>query len=267
MKPLRIYQIDAFASKAFEGNPAAVVPLEEWIEDSLMQSVAAENNLAETVYFVKEADSGYRIRWFTPVAEVKLCGHATLAAAYIMFTELGVKEDVIEFQSLSGKLTVTRINEKLELCFPLQEPSVCKLYEDINAGLKVTPKECLAAEDLIAVFDDPQMVVDMEPDFDVLSRLPYRGLIVTAKAPDSLPGVDFITRFFAPKIGIREDPVTGSAYTQVGPYWANVLGRSTLTAVQMSQRRGTVDLTVDKESQFVRIRGNAVLFMKGEICL
>ena len=255
---LRIYYIDAFAQKLFEGNPAAVVPLSKWLPDDVMQSVAAENNLSETTFFVETNDK-YYIRWFTPVEEVKLCGHATLAAAYVLFHELGYSQEVVRFESLSGELYVTKEGKSITLNFPAQPPYKCATPREIVEGLGVEPIDMLKNEDYLVVLRDENDVETLEPLFDTLRQVPLRGIIVTAKSKQ----YDFVVRFFAPKLGVDEDPVTGSAFTQLAPYWAKILGKRQLSARQISSRGGNVacEITGDR----VLISGFAVKYMEGQL--
>ena len=255
---LSIYQIDAFAEKAFEGNPAAVVPLEEWLPDSVMQSIAEENNLSETAFFVP-SESGFHIRWFTPATEVDLCGHATLASAYVLFSILGRKEDTLSFESRSGLLKVTKAGELLTLDFPAQPPVQCITPALLSTGLGKEPVVCLECEDYVAVFENEEDVFQIAPDQEALMQLDLRGVIATAPSTE----FDFIVRFFAPKYGIPEDPVTGSAYTQLAPYWSDRLGKPTLRAKQVSRRSGR--LLCETRNDRVLISGNAITYMQGSI--
>ncbi len=255
---ISIYQIDAFANKVFEGNPAAVCPLDEWLSDEVMQSIAQENNLSETAFFVKTT-AGFHIRWFTPVAEVDLCGHATLAAAYVLFNNLGFKEKTIIFESKSGILEVTKNNDMLTMNFPSQPPEQCLCPQEITNAFPVTPLECLKAEDYIVVFEDEQDVCNISPDYSELYKLDLRGVIITSASKQ----YDFVVRFFAPKYGIKEDPVTGSAYTQLVPYWARKLEKIDFHAKQLSKRGGHV--YCQYEGDRVSISGKAVEYMRGNI--
>jgi len=255
---LDIYQIDAFAEKQFEGNPAAVVPLDEWLADSLMQAIAEENNLAETAFFV-ESGKGFEIRWFTPSSEVKLCGHATLASAYVLFNNLGYDESSVSFKSLSGELRVTKTGDLLTLDFPAQPPEVCKTSALLVEGLGQAPTECLQHDDYIAVFENEEDVLAITPDHEVLKRLDLRGVIATAPSNE----FDFVARFFGPNVGINEDPVTGSAYTQLMPYWSERLANKQLHAKQVSRRGGK--LLCELKGDRVLISGSAVAYMKGVI--
>ena len=255
---LSLYQIDAFASKLFEGNPAAVVPLDEWLPDKTMQSIAEENNLSETAFFVPK-DNGFHIRWFTPKGEVDLCGHATLATAYVLFDSLGYKRDKIEFDSRSGLLLVTKDNERIVLDFPAQPPVLCDIPKEIGKAFDIGPIECLKSEDYIVVFEREIDIESAKPDFDQLFKLDLRGVIITAKSSR----YDFIARFFAPKYGIPEDPVTGSAYTQLAPYWASKTGLKRFRVKQVSSRGG--ELTCELVDDRVFISGKAIKYLEGKI--
>lgn len=255
---LTIYQIDAFASKPFEGNPAAVCPLNEWLPDELLQSIASENNLSETAYFVKNSTS-YHVRWFTPAHEVDLCGHATLASAYVIFNILGNNENVILFESKSGLLTVKRNNNLLEMDFPSQPPVNCEIPQQILEAFDESPVECLQSEDYIIVFENEEAVLNANPKLSLLSELDLRGVAITSKSDK----YDFITRFFAPKYGINEDPVTGSAFTQLIPYWANKLNKQSLSAKQVSKRGGEIECVYSGDR--VLISGKAAKYMAGTI--
>jgi len=255
---LTLYQIDAFANKTFEGNPAAICPLKEWLPDELMQSIATENNLSETAYFVK-SNNGYHIRWFTPAHEVDLCGHATLASAYVIFQILGHKENNIQFECKSGLLTVRRDNDWLEMNFPSQSPVKCSPPQQILNAFDETPIECLKSEDYIVVFENEKSVLNAKPNLTILSELDLRGVAITSASTK----YDFITRFFAPNYGINEDPVTGSAFTQLIPYWANKLNKNSFNAKQVSKRGGEVACIYSGER--VLISGKAVKYMVGTI--
>jgi len=256
---LPVYIVDAFTDKLFGGNSAAVCPLEYWLDDQLMQSLAAENKLSETVFFVKN-DGHYDIRWFTPATEVKLCGHATLASAHILFTELGVTDDKIEFNSLSGLLKVVRnADGKIQLDFPANRPEKTNeipggLFESL--GIKNAP--VYKSFDYMVVLPTQADVEKLNPDFKTLAEIKARGVIVTARGNEA----DFISRCFYPQCGIDEDPVTGSAHTITAPYWAGQLGKAKLKAIQVSKRRGYLDceLVADR----VLMSGEAVTYMKGE---
>ncbi len=257
---ISLYQIDAFASELFEGNPAAVCPLVDWLPDEVMQSIASENNLSETAFFIPKGN-GYHIRWFTPTSEVDLCGHATLASAYVVFNILGYQKDRIAFDSRSGILTVARDNEWLIMDFPCQAPVVCDIPEAIIQAFNIRPVECLKSEDLIVVFGGEKDVESANPDFERLKKLDLRGVIITAASNR----YDFVARFFAPKYGIPEDPVTGSAYTQLAPYWESKMGPKRFRVKQVSFRGG--ELTCEVVGNRVYISGKAVKYMEGEIVI
>jgi PhzF family phenazine biosynthesis protein len=251
-----LFQVDAFARRALEGNPAAVCPLEAWLPDETMQAIAAENNLSETAFFVPEGD-GYAIRWFTPEVEVELCGHATLASAFVVFNELGFAGETVVFDSRSGPLPVTRDGDRLTLDFPAQPPEPCPSPPEVGTAFGTPPVECLQSADLLVVFDDAATVRSAQPDTGLLGRLPARGIIITAADEE----YDFVARFFAPAVGVPEDPVTGSAYTQLAPYWASRTGKTRFRAKQVSKRGGEVacELAGDR----VLITGTAIRTVKG----
>jgi len=255
---IRQFVVDAFASKTFEGNPAAVCPLEYWLEEPLLQSIAYENNLSETAFFVK-APSGYELRWFTPVAEVALCGHATLASAHVLFEHLGFDIQTIHFLTRSGELLVTKNNDLLEMVFPGSQPKLCVPPKELEIGLGGNPTEFFAAEDYLVVYPNEQAIKNLAPDMNMLTKVDLRGIIITAPGESC----DFVSRFFAPKLGVPEDPVTGSAHCQLAPYWAKRLGKNELQAIQVSKRRGHIFCTVDGEK--VVLSGRAVTFLQGEI--
>ena len=265
---MQIYQVDAFAGRVFQGNPAAVVPLTEWLPDTLMQSIAMENNLAETAFFVP-ADKGFLIRWFTPTVEVDLCGHATLAAGHVLFEHLGHPGGSILFHTLcAGDLQVLRGAEpgRYTLNFPETPPeavepdSVDILFE----GLHISPAPVLKGPyDYLVVLDSREMLEALRPDFKKLSGAPGRGIVVTA--PGEEEGIDFVSRGFFPQSGIDEDPVTGSAHSMLVPYWASRLGKNRLSAIQLSARRGYLDCRMDRGR--VYMTGSAHTFLKGEIVI
>ena len=255
---IRIFQVDAFTNKVFGGNPAAVCPMGKWPDDNLMQRIAAENNLSETAFFVKENDK-YRIRWFTPLAEVSLCGHATLASAHVLFHHLGVDQKEITFLSKSGMLTVSREDEMLVLNFPVGEFHKIGTPPVLTEALGLKPLETYKGAKYLALLESEAQVLEVKPDMDKLRQLDAEGLIVTAKGEI----VDFVSRFFAPRLGINEDPVTGSAHTLLIPFWAEKYGKNKLTALQLSERKGEVIGRMKKDR--VELIGTAVTFMKGEI--
>ncbi|MBL8702282.1 MAG: PhzF family phenazine biosynthesis protein [Alphaproteobacteria bacterium] len=256
---LPIYQVDAFADRRFAGNPAAVVPLDAWLPDATLLAIAAENNLSETAFFVREG-ARHRLRWFTPATEVDLCGHATLATAHVMYTRLGAAPARIEFESRSGVLAVDRDGDRIVLDFPAQAVAPATVTSDMTAALGAAPVEALAnAQFLVAVLDSAARVRELAPDLGRLRRLAAYGVTVTAPGEDC----DFVSRHFAPNRGIDEDPVTGSAHCRLMPYWAKRLGRTSLVARQLSRRGGTLwcELAVGR----VRIAGHAVTYLEGAI--
>jgi PhzF family phenazine biosynthesis protein len=264
--PQKLYQIDAFADKVFSGNPAAVCPLEEWLSDEILQKIAMENNLAETAFYVKKSNNQqYELRWFTPTVEVDLCGHATLAAAYVLFNHENQdsEEKIIRFYSpRSGELTVTKNGELLTLNFPADVPEPVALTEEITAGFDIKPKLAFKGRtDYLLVFEKEEEISKLTPDFDKIFRLNARGVIVTAKGEN----VDFVSRFFGPQVGVNEDPVTGSAHTTLTPYWSKELGKTELTAMQLSSRKGF--LKCKNLGERIEISGKAKLYLKGEIFL
>jgi len=251
------FEVDAFASKLFRGNPAGICPLEKWLDDALMQNIAAENNLSETAFFVPRGED-YDLRWFTPTTEVDLCGHATLAAAFIVFSELGFRDDAVRFHSRSGPLTVFRSGDLLTLDFPSRPPKPCQTLEALTHGLGKKPVEILKARDYFALFADAEDIRSLQPDFGVLGTLDEK-VIVTAPGKDC----DFVSRFFAPTAGVNEDPVTGSAHCTLIPYWSQRLGKKKLFARQLSKRGG--ELFCEDAGERVKIGGKAVLYSRGEI--
>jgi len=255
---LNIYQIDAFARRVFEGNPAAVCPLKEWISDETMQKIAAENNLSETAFFIKENDT-FHIRWFTPVNEVNMCGHATLASAYVIFECLNYENKEIIFNSKSGILKVYKKNDRYKMDFPVQKIEKCKVLDIMLKAFNIKPLECYKSMDYILVFENEKDILNIKPDFELLKLLDKRGVIITAKSKK----YDFVTRFFAPKLGINEDPVTGSAFTQLVPYWSKILNKCNLTAKQLSQKGGEVFCSLKNDR--VEIAGYAVKYMEGSL--
>jgi PhzF family phenazine biosynthesis protein len=253
-----IFQIDAFAGKVFSGNPAAVCPLKEWLEERTMQHIARENNLSETAFFVPE-DNGFAIRWFTPLAEVDLCGHATLATAFVIFTEMDKTRPDVIFTSKSGPLAVKRTKDMLSMNFPSQPPEPCDPPRELLDGLKVKPVRVLKSADYFVVYDREEDIRDLSPHMDLLKKIDLRGVIVTAPGSSS----DFVSRFFAPKLGIDEDPVTGSAHCALIPYWRGRLGKKDLHALQLSVRGG--ELFCTHEGERVTISGHAVKYMEGTV--
>lgn len=258
---LPIYQVDAFASKLFSGNPAAVVPLDNWLDDETMQKIAAENNLAETAFFVKENEN-YHIRWMTPIKEVNLCGHATLASAYVIFNFIDREIGKINFTSRSGILTVEKDGDYLTLDFPSNNPQPVNRPEMLSKCFDREPIEILeGGEYLFLVFDSEDYIRNLKPNFDLLKQLHPIHMIVTARGRE----VDFVSRMFAPNLGINEDPVTGSAHTVLTPYWSEKLGKQKLIAHQLSERGG--ELVCQNLDKRVKISGQAVLYLTGNIFL
>lgn len=258
---LAIYQVDAFAEKVFEGNPAAVCPLEAWLDDELLQNIAEANNLSETAFFVPY-DGRFQLRWFTPVEEVDLCGHATLAAAYVIFKHFGYATSTIEFDTRSGKLFVEQSAEGLRMDFPASMPTPVFAPQTLTDGLGgLAPQATLAAFDYVVVLHSEEEVRSLKPDFSAWMGLDLRGVVVTAPGKD----VDFVSRCFFPKLRVNEDPVTGSAHCEMAPYWGERLGLKHMRARQLSKRSGFVacDLVKDR----VILTGKVVEFMQGRITL
>jgi PhzF family phenazine biosynthesis protein len=259
---LRLYQVDAFADRLFSGNPAAVCPLDEaWLPDAVMQQVAAENNLAETAFYIRSG-SGHAIRWFTPACEVDLCGHATLATGYVVFTYDGCKDGSVEFASKSGLLRVRKDGDLLVLDFPADAVHAAEASELLVEAIGREPAECHKGKtDYLLVYESEADVAALSPDFGDLAMVPARGVIVTA------PGttVDFVSRFFGPQVGVNEDPVTGSAHTTLTPYWAKRLGKTELSARQLSKRGGSLRCRLAGDR--VEIAGRAVPYLEGTITI
>ncbi len=254
-----LYQIDAFAERPFEGNPAAVCPISRWLDDVLMQSIAAENNLSETAFFVKTGPASADLRWFTPRVEVDLCGHATLASAHVWFEHMGHAGTQVTFRTRSGALRVRRARHGLRMDFPALVTTPCEVPAALCAELAAQPTQVLRGTDLIAVFDHERQVRAISPDFAALADLGARGVVVTAPGQ----GCDFVSRCFYPALGVDEDPVTGSAHCALTPYWASRLGRGRLSARQLSSRGGAMHCEVRGER--VLLDGSAVDYLVGEI--
>ncbi len=254
----KIYQIDAFATKTFEGNPAMICPMESWLSDELMQQIAEENNLSETAFFVKE-DEVYYLRWFTPTSEVDMCGHATLASAYVLFECIGYKGKEIFFSTKSGILKVWKEENRYVMDFPIQAIKPCDISEQIEKAFGVKPIATFASMDYIVVFENEEDIYSAKPNLVLLKELDLRGVCICAKSKK----YDFVTRFFAPKYGIDEDPVTGSAFTQLVSYWADELGKNVLSAKQVSVRGGEVYCVVKGDR--LEISGEAVKYLEGII--
>ena len=257
---LTVYQIDAFAEKVFEGNPAAVIPLDdEWLSDETMQKLAMENNLSETAFFIKK-DNCYHIRWFTPEAEVDLCGHATLATSHVMFQHLNIATDQICFHSRSGKLSVKKEGDLLVLNFPASKVEAKYIPSVLKTAFGIHPQECYKGrDDLMLIFKSESDIENLNPDFSKMLESTARGIICTAKSEK----YDFVSRFFAPSVGVNEDPVTGSAHTMLIPYWSKQLNKPNLKAKQISKRGGI--LHCKQVGDRVEIGGKAVTYLVGTI--
>ena len=254
-----LYQIDAFANGPFSGNPAAVCPLDDWLSDAVMQAIAAENNLSETAFFVAYGEA-WSLRWFTPTIEVDLCGHATLASAYAIFRFLKPGASRATFRTRkAGELVVERAGELLALDLPARPAIPCAPPPGLAAALGAAPATLLAARDYLAIYNEPDQIAALSPDFAALAKLD-RAVIVTAPGDG---GPDFVSRFFAPIYGIDEDPVTGSAHCTLVPYWAERLGKDKLAARQLSRRGGS--LICEQRGERVVIAGRAVLYLSGTI--
>ena len=254
-----IYQVDAFTSEIFKGNPAAVCPLKNWLPDKIMQEIAKENNLSETAFFINK-NNIFDIRWFTPVSELDLAGHPTLATAHVIIKELNFQLDKIIFKTEIGDtLTVTKENNLFIMNFPSRPPKLDKNIEAVSEALGKKPLELFRNRDAVAVFKNEEDIKSMTPSMDKLKKLDYPAVIVTA------PGekVDFVSRNFAPKLGIPEDPVTGSAHCELIPYWSKILNKKELLANQISERGGKLYCTHNEDR--VTIGGEAVTFLRGEI--
>jgi len=257
---LPVYIADAFTHNLFGGNPAAVCPLTDWLPGDLMQQIAAENNLSETVFFVPQEDETFAIRWFTPTVEVKLCGHATLAAAHIMYSELGYNKEEIIFHSASGKLVITKVGDNsIQLDFPANVgEEVTDVPEGLFEGLRIAKAPVFKTSfDYMVVLPSQQAIEDLQPNFSELAKVKARGVICTAKGEES----DVVARCFYPQSGIDEDPVTGSAHTIIIPYWAKQLGKKDLTSIQLSKRKGYLDCELKGDR--VLMRGEVVTYLKG----
>jgi len=255
-----LYQIDAFTSALFKGNPAAVCPLDDWLEDKTLQAIAAENNLSETAFFISRGDH-YDLRWFTPKVEVDLCGHATLASAHVIFHFIDPSATIVRFQTRSGLLTVEREDDLLAMKFPSRPGTPVQCPDGLIQGLGIEPDEVLFSRDYLAVFSSEETVKSIQPDMNELMRLDGLGVIVTAPGH----GADFVSRFFAPKAGVPEDPVTGSAHCTLIPYWAQRLEKKELRALQLSERGG--ELFCTDLGEVVKIAGHAVAYFEGFITL
>lgn len=262
MQNLLIYQVDAFTSTLFGGNPAAVVPLAHYLPDSLMQQIAAENNLSETAFVVARGEGDFHIRWFTPTNEVRLCGHATLAAAHVLFAAASKQLDSIQFFTQeAGQLSVKRLGaNRYAMDFPLDRVRAATMPRTLVNALRTSPLKVAAGQDdLLVVLSSAEEVKRLRPQFDLLAKIKRRGVIVTAAGK----GCDFVSRCFYPRLGIQEDPVTGSAHTLLAAYWSEQLHKTSLSARQLSQRGGSLQCEVAGDR--VTLIGEAVLYMSGEI--
>jgi len=259
---IKIYQVDAFSNKLFSGNPAAVCMLNNWLDADIMQKIAEENNLSETAFIVKK-NRNYEIRWFTPEVEVDLCGHATLASAHVLFEFYNPKKTKITFiNPHSGFLMVKKEEEYLILDFPVGEFQKTSTHPELIKGLGKKPIESYKGKtDYMFVYPKQEDIEKINPDFQIIAKSDVRGIIVTAKGND----VDFVSRFFAPKCGINEDPVTGSAHTILTPYWTKCLKKQQLVALQLSKRKGILKCKLDNDR--VKIAGMAKTYFVGEISI
>jgi len=257
---MKLFQVDAFAETVFSGNPAAVVPLDQWPDDSVMQNIAMENNLAETAFIISQGEV-FHIRWFTPAVEVDLCGHATLATAHVLFNHLGYPGEVIKFFSHhSGALNVYRQGELLILDFPSDKTEQVIPTSDMEQAFDIKPKEFYKGKtNYMFVFENEEQVLNAKPNLPVIARLPLQGVIITAPGSQ----VDFVSRYFAPNAGIDEDPVTGSAHTTLIPFWSKRMGKEALSAIQLSKRKGL--LACKDLGERVLISGKAKTYMIGDI--
>ena len=259
---LEIFQVDAFSTEPFGGNPAAVIPLDSWLPDDVLQRIAEENNLSETAYFVRKGET-FDLRWFTPTVEVDLCGHATLASAYVLFEQLGEQAQVLRFNTRSGELRVSRSTDGLlAMDFPAKQPVAVDTPAGLLQALGLSQaKAVYRSDDYVVVIDDAMLLETLKPDFVALSAFDVRGIAVTAAGR----GFDFVTRWFGPRVGVNEDPVTGSAHCNIIPYWSERLGKDELVCRQASPRGGT--LVCVNKGQRVWMSGKCVLYLEGSIHL
>lgn len=257
---MRQYIVDAFTDKVFHGNQAAVCVLEEWPDESLMMNITRENNFSETAFTVKEGD-GYRLRWFTPGGEIDLCGHATLATAFVLFNFYEKEAEGITFHTMSGDLFIGRRGDRIAMDFPAYECRQVPVTDLMEEALGAMPKEAYIDRDLLLVYDDEAIVRDMKPDFEKVAQLDGLGIAVTAPGA----GHDCVSRFFAPKLEVDEDPVTGSVHCMIAPYWASRLGKSSIDACQASARGG--EMVCELKGERVVLLGKAALFSVSELML
>ncbi|MDM3888853.1 PhzF family phenazine biosynthesis protein [Pseudomonas sp. BCRC 81390] len=258
---LEIFQVDAFSAEPFGGNPAAVIPLDTWLADDLLQRIAEENNLSETAYFVRNGDT-FDLRWFTPSVEVDLCGHATLASAYVLFEQLGEQAEVLRFNTRSGELRVSRgVDGLLAMDFPAKQPVAVDLPAGLLEALGLSGARAVyRSDDYVVVIDDLAVLASLKPDFVALSAFDVRGIAVTAAGRDH----DFVTRWFGPRVGVNEDPVTGSAHTSLAPLWSAMLGKRALTCEQGGTRKGQLHCEVPGNGRVI-ISGRAALYLRGRV--
>jgi PhzF family phenazine biosynthesis protein len=259
-QPIPYYVVDAFTDGPFTGNPAGVCPLTEWQSDDVLQKIAAENNLAETAFFAREGEA-FRLRWFAPAAEVDLCGHATLAAAHVLYNALGERASPLRFLTRSGLLTVERQGDRLQMDLPMLRLVPHEAPQDLLEGLGTRPLAVFRAMDWVCVFDSESTVKDLSPNLETLKRLDLRGVLVTAPGND----VDYVLRCFGPGVGIPEDPVTGSAQSMLAPYWGERLRKTSLKVRQLSARGGTLFCDIARDR--VKVSGYARTYMRGSIFL
>ncbi len=257
---IKLYQVDAFTDKVFSGNPAAVCPLgNEWLDDALLQNIANENNLSETAFYIRQNDK-YNIRWFTPSVEVDLCGHATLASAYVQFFHENYSSDTINYESRSGILSVKRSNDMLTMNFPSDKLKKSELSRELQACFNIVPAEIYKGiSDYLLIFRNEDEIENIKFDLFNIAKIKARGIIISAKGKNS----DFVSRFFAPQSGVNEDPVTGSAHTTLTNYWSKALNKNEFTAIQLSERKGF--LTCKNLGERIEISGKAKLYMQGEL--
>ncbi|MEO1516344.1 MAG: PhzF family phenazine biosynthesis protein [Bacteroidota bacterium] len=258
-----IFQIDAFTNRVFGGNPAAVCPLENWLPDDVLQHIAIENNLSETAFFIPLPNGNFHLRWFTPEFEMDLCGHATLASAFVLFEELGYDKDDIFFETQSGLLSVRKSDQLLELNFPSRPPQPSELPDIIRQGLNIQPVEVWKARDYLLLYEKEEDIRKIDPNISIINQINIDpgGIIVTAKA--DAEDIDFVSRLFTPQAGIFEDPVTGSAHCTLIPFWAERFQKNRLTARQISARVG--ELFCELQGERVSIKGMAVKYLSGTI--
>lgn len=257
---IKIYQVDAFTDELFKGNPAAVCPLlNDWLDSSLMQNIAMENNRAETAFYIQK-NNNYYIRWFTPFTEIDLCGHATLATAHVMFNYENYKNNDINFDSNSGNLYIKKENEYITMNFPTDKIRKIKITDEIKSCFDINPIEVFKGKtDYMLIYENEKQIKNIKYDLKRISEIKARGIIITAKGEDC----DFVSRFFAPQSGIDEDPVTGSAHTTLTPYWSKILNKNELRAIQLSKREGL--LICRNKNDRTEISGKAKTYMIGEI--